>query len=213
MIAWHAHPSQCTKQTLFTTFIDSTHFKTIVNTACLATSECFWVPSLLIQRNFLLRCQIRGVRMEIHRLQPRQYIYIYIIYTYLYIYLYRREELPKRSLLSICCQFCKFAWHAAFKRFEVKCVEPASACFLLSLWDVYVCMSLSFCRHVSLCMMGVWTYVCLCGCMDVCTYVYIFVCLYVFLSVRLYLSVYLCIYICQCMHICILAYMILIKEY
>ena len=144
---------------------------------------------------------------------PASAIYIYIIYTYLYIYLYRREELPKRSLLSICCQFCKFAWHAAFKRFEVKCVEPASACFLLSLWDVYVCMSLSFCRHVSLCMMGVWTYVCLCGCMDVCTYVYIFVCLYVFLSVRLYLSVYLCIYICQCMHICILAYMILIKEY
>ena len=174
-------------------------FKTFQNYSEYSMSCNFWVPSLLIQYGISCRGAKSGEsgwKFTGSSLGKASYMRDW-----------RNPEAKSAvnlpSILSI-CMTCglQTVWNH-----ETKCVKPASARFLLLLWDMYVCMSLSFCQHVSMCVW--WVYGCMPVCMDVWTYFYI-VCLYVRMQMSIYVStcanVCRCtpMYanVCQCMHTC-----------
>ena len=160
--------------------IDSKHFKTILNTACLVTSE---FPPCWFNVEFPAEVPSQG-SLDGNSQAPASARPV----------IWGIEEIPKRNLLSICRQFCQFAWHAAFKRFETTKQNVWNQLLRAFCYYCGTCMSVCLCvflpARLYVCMMGVRMYACLYGCLDLFLYC---------MSVRSYANVYLCIYVCQCM--------------
>ena len=149
-------------------------FKTFQNYSEYSMSCNFWVPSLLIQYGISCRGAKSGEsgwKFTGSSLGKASYMRDW-----------RNPEAKSAvnlpSILSI-CMTCglQTVWNH-----ETKCVKPASARFLLLLWDMYVCMSLCLSASTSLCVYD--------GCTDVCLSVWMFGLIFI---------LYVCTFVCKCL--------------